>query len=116
MTCREEWWALTQSPDLDADPIRLLNIEFVGGPYDGHVETFHTCARLLPSEVTWLVGADAFRVLHGDGRDLNTDPRRLLTSVALYARETANDTFRYRFVGAISSQQLTDSIRDYQER
>jgi hypothetical protein len=46
----------------------------------------------------------------------NTDPRRSLTSVALYARETANDTFRYRFVGAISIQQLTDSIRDYQER
>ena len=107
---------MTQSPDLDADPIRLLNIEFVGGPYDGHVETYYTCARLLPSEVTWLVGADAFRVLLGGGHDSNTDPRQSLTSVALYARETANETFRYRFVGAISIKQLTDSTRDHEER
>ena len=116
ITCREEWWALTQSPDLDADPIRLLNIQFVGGPYDGHVETYHTCARLLPSEVTWLVSADAFRVLHGGDHDSSTDPRQSLTSVALYARETASETYRYRFVGVISIKQLTNSIRDHEER
>jgi hypothetical protein len=76
---------VTQSPDVDMDPIRLLNIEFIGGPYDGHAETYHTCARRLPREVTWLVSVDAFRLLHGDGHDMNTDPRRSLTSVALEA-------------------------------
>jgi hypothetical protein len=97
------------------DPIRLLSIEFIGGPYDGHTETYHTCARRLPSEVTWLVSADAFRLLHGDGHDTNTDPRRSLTSVALYSRETANETFRYRFVGTIAIEQLTNSIREHDE-
>ena len=107
---------MTQSPDLGAGPIRLLNIEFVGGPYDGHVETYHTCARLLPSEVTWLVNADAFRVLHGGDHDSSADPRQSLTSVAFYARETASGTYRYRFVGAISIKQLTNSIRNHEER
>jgi len=26
----KQWWASTQSPDLDADPFRLLSIKFVG--------------------------------------------------------------------------------------
>lgn len=94
----------------------MLNVEFIGGPYDGHVETYHTCARLLPSEVTWLVSADAFRLLHGVDHDLCTEPRQSLSSVALYARESASVTYRYRFVGAISVKQLTNSIRDHEER
>lgn len=107
---------MTQSPDFDADPIRLLHIDFVGGPYDGHVETYHTSARLLPKEVTWRVGADVLRRLHDGAHDSNSDPHQSVTSVALYARETAGETYRYRFVGAISIKQLIDSIRDHEER
>ncbi len=107
---------MTQSPDFDADPIRMLHIDFVGGPYDGHVETYHTSARLLPKEVTWRVGADVLRRLHDGGHDSNSDPHQSVTSVALYARETAGETYRYRFVGAVSIKQLTDSIRDHEER
>jgi hypothetical protein len=107
---------MTQSPDFDADPIRWLHIEFVGGPYDGHVETYHTCARLLPREVTWRVDVDLIRALHDGGDGSNSDPQRSVMSVALYTRETANQTYRYRFSGAISIKQLTDSIRDHEER
>ncbi len=107
---------MTQSSDFDADPIRLLRIDFVGGPYDGHVETYHTSARLLPKEVTWRVDADVLRRLHDGGHDSNSGPRQFVTSVAFYARERAGETYRYRFVGAVSIKQLTDSIRDHEER
>ncbi|QEF97362.1 hypothetical protein Mal15_14020 [Stieleria maiorica] len=106
---------MTQSPDFDADPIRLLHIDFIGGPYDGHVETYHTRARLLPKELTWRVGADALRRLKDAGHDSNSDSHQSVTSVALYARETTGDTYRYRFVATISIKQLTDSIRDHED-
>lgn len=93
------------------DPIRLLSIEFIGGPYDGHTESYYTCSKLLPKEVPWLVGADAFRLLSGDGLQIDVDLRRSITSVALYSRKEAGRTFRYRFVNVISIKQLTDSIR-----
>ena len=93
----------------------MLSIEFVGGPYDGHSESYYTCSRLLPKEVLWLVGADAFRLLSGDGLQIDVDPRRSITSVALYSREDAGSTYRYRFVNVISIKQLTDSIRSHKE-
>lgn len=115
-TRREEWWELTQSPAFDADPIRLFSIEFVGGPYDGHFQTYYTCARLLATEVTCRVGPDVFQRLHEFDHDLNCGPHQSVTSVALYQRETANETYRYCFVAAVSVKQLTDSIRDHEER
>ena len=107
---------MTQSPDFDADPIRLLRIDFVGGPYGDRVETYYTSAPLLPKEVTWCVGADVRRRLHDGGHDSIFDPHQSVTSVAFYARETAGETYRYRFVAAVSIKQLTDSIRDHKER
>ncbi len=53
---------MNQESDFGEDPIRLLSIGFVGGPYDGHTESYYTCSTLLPKEVLWLVGADALRI------------------------------------------------------
>ena len=106
---------MKRSRESENEPIRLLDVEFVGGPYDGHQETYHTCARRLPQDVVWLVGADAFRMLDGEGHQLKIDPRRSLTSVALYSREPAGESFRYRFVGVISVKRLTESINSNQE-
>ncbi len=106
---------MSLTSEFDADPIRWQHIEFVGGPYDGHVESYHTRARLLPREVTWRVDADVIRTLHDIGQESDSDPHQSITSVAIYARETANETYRYRFVGAISIKQLADSIRDHKE-
>ena len=102
---------MKKESESEGDPIRLLSIEFIGGPYDGHTESYYTCLKLLPKQVLRLVCADAFRLLSGDGLQIDADPRRSITSVALYSREEAGRTFRYRFINVISIKQLTDSIR-----
>ena len=94
---------MKKTRDRDDDQIRYLDIEFIGGPYDGHKEPSFTPPIHLPAELVWFVCEDAFRLL--DGKDHR--PGGSFTSVALYELELANGARRYRFVRTIPVRELT---------
>jgi hypothetical protein len=98
---------MNQKRDGDDNRIRFLEIEFVGGPYDGHKESCFTRPIHLPADVVWLVCEDVFRLLDGKDRC----PGGAMTSVALYKLDADSGTCRYRFAGAVSVKQLTHSMR-----
>ena len=87
----------------DDDRLRVLEIEFLGGPYDGHKEPCFAQPVHLPADVVWLVCEDVFRLLAGEDYHLGGS----ITSVALYELEQANGACRYRFAGAISGREFT---------
>jgi hypothetical protein len=91
------------------DRMRCLEIEFVGGPYDGHKVMRRTRPERLPKDLVWLVGEDTFRLI-GEVNRPSRRSNRSLTSVALYSLEEADREYRYRFVGAVSIDKLMDSI------
>lgn len=88
------------------DRMRLLEIEFIGGPYDGHNEPCFGRPVQLPADVIWLVCDDAYRLI--DGKDHRGSGS--ITSVAFYELDVGNGTCKYRFAGAISVTALTRSI------
>ena len=83
----------------------MFDIEFIGGPYDGHKELL---GSVCPAEeLAWIVCEDVFRLLAGkDGCKHGT-----ITSVAIYELEVVDGLFHYRFLGAVSFQELVDSVR-----
>ena len=87
---------------------RYSLVEFIGGPYDGHLLQCLTRPVHLPANVAWLVCEDAFRML--DGRA--SCSRGAMTSVAIYDLQMTNSVIRYRFVRAISINELTRVMRD----
>ena len=89
--------------DQGDDRIRYLDIEFIGGPYDGHKESCFREPVHLPAELVWFVCEDAFRMLNGKDHC----PAGSFTSVALYELETGNGASRYRFARSIPVKELT---------
>ena len=85
---------------------RCFSVEFTGGPYDGHEQSWFASPSRLPTEVVWLVCEDAFRLLAGETRR----PTGAFTSVALYELEIADGAYRYRFIRALPVNHLTDSL------
>ena len=83
---------------------RGLRIEFIGGPYDGHEQSWFASPHQLPAEVMWFVCKDAFRLLNGE--EARRPTTGMFTSVALYKLEVANDVYRYRFVRALPVNDL----------
>ena len=108
---------MNQSRKESVDRNHLLTIQLVGGPYDGHQETRLSRAELLPQNVVWFVGEDVFRTL--DGISPSGCHRGTFTSVAIYLLECdapeEGETFRYRFTGAVSVNQIIESISTEQE-
>jgi len=98
-----------QTRDGMDDHVRVLEIEFIGGPYDGHKKPCFTRPVHLPADVVWFVCEDAFRLL--DGKDQR--PGGTITSVALYKREIWSDAWRYRFARSMSVKELTQSMREF---
>ena len=87
-------------------------IEFIGGPYDGHKEPCLTQTARLPADVVWCVCDDAFRMLEGE----ESQPGGSITSVAVYRLAVTHGAPLYRFAGAISANELTDTIRGIELR
>jgi hypothetical protein len=79
-------------------PNGCLEIEFVGGPYDGHRQVLSTPLGELAEIVALPVSRDIFRLLHGKTRG----PVESITSVAVYQLEVLPTRLRHRFVGAAS--------------
>ena len=73
-------------------------IEFVGGPYDGHRQVLTTPPGELAEIVALPVSRDIFRLLHGETHG----PVEPFTSVAVYQLEVLPTRLRHRFVGAAS--------------
>ena len=92
--------------DGGGDRNRFLEIEFIGGPYDGHKELCFTRPIDLCADLVWFVCEDVFRLL--DGKD--SRPGASITSVALYELDEVNGACRYQFVGAVSVKDLAHSM------
>lgn len=84
----------------------MLEIHFIGGPFDGHQQADQRCLEHLPLDVAWLVCDDAFRQL--DGKILQK--HGCLTSVALYRLDRSTATACYRYEGAISARDFGDAL------
>jgi len=80
----------------------LSAVEFIGGPFDGFEHTVSFPPEELACEVTLPVNQNVLRMLEGDERGL----RAPATSVAIYALEQRNGTWRYEFQGAVAANQL----------
>ncbi len=83
----------------------MFEVEFIGGPYDGHKEVLGSGPPA--EELAWIVCEDVFRLLAGK----NCRKRGRITSVAIYELEVVDGLFHYRFLGAISFKELLDSVR-----
>lgn len=84
----------------------MFNVEFVGGPYDGHQQSCLMSPSQLPSDVIWFVCEDVFRLVGGGVHQ----PRGAFTSVALYGIDWTTGTARYRFAGTISANEFRESL------
>jgi hypothetical protein len=82
---------------------RHYRIQFVGGPFDGHVELFPDPAELLPQDLMWFVCANVFHILEGKSER----PKQPITSIAVYERMRRQGMWRYDFVGALSPKELS---------
>ena len=84
--------------------IQMFEIEFIGGPYDGHKELLGPACPA--EELAWIVCEDVFRLLAG--KDSRKDKR--ITSVAIYELDVDDGLFHYRFLSAISFKELADYV------
>ena len=82
--------------------LHLCAVEFIGGPFDGHVHL----ASFPPDELAPLaslpVNENMFRMLE------NHPPRvkAPATSVAVYELQHAGGTWRYRFLGSTAASEF----------
>lgn len=80
----------------------FCRIEYIGGPFDGHVEVFAVPDAQLPQDLIFFVSSDGSKIL--DGRRVRR--RHSVTSIALYERQRRCGSWNYGFVGAISPKSL----------
>ena len=78
-----------------------LQIEFIGGPFDGHRQCVRIAVDDLVMEVLLPVNADVFRLVDGFRATCTAQT----TSIALYRRDVCASGVRYRFAGAIAPGQ-----------
>ena len=76
-------------------------IEFIGGPFDGHRQTVSIPVTSLADTVALPVSRNIFRLLSG----CNSVPGESTTSIAIYELEALHGKQRYYFLGATSSSQ-----------
>ena len=92
--------------DGENECVRSFDVEFVGGPYDGHKATGFTRVAQLPTDLSWLVCEDAFRLLDG----ARSRRRGSVSSIAIYGLVFDHGTPRYRYTGAVPIEVLSDLI------
>ncbi len=85
----------------------MFQVEFIGGPYDGHRQSCLFQHVQLPPNVIWPVCDDAFAQL--DGKiDCRTGT---ITSIALYEIEWESGAARYRFIAAVALKDFEEFLR-----
>lgn len=85
----------------------MLNVEFIGGPFDGHHQACLVTSEKLPSHVIRLVCDDAFQQLEETAKV----QAKKLTSVALYGLDRQSDSKRYLFTKSISFTEFNVLLR-----
>jgi hypothetical protein len=75
-----------------------LEVRFVGGPLDGHVQSLRVREDQLVNQATFAINRNLFRLM---GRNPAGKPHPV-TSIAHYRLEREADDYRYRFLGAVS--------------
>ena len=85
----------------------MLNVEFIGGPFDGHHQACLVTSGELPSHVIRLVCDDAFRQLE----ETTQVQARIFTSVAFYGLDRQPDSKRYLFTKSISFTEFNVLLR-----
>lgn len=76
-------------------------IEFIGGPFDGHRQSLSIPVNSLAETVALPVSRNIFRLLAG----YQAAPEAPATSIAIYELEIIGGQRRYYFLGATSSSQ-----------
>lgn len=76
-------------------------IEFIGGPFDGHRQMVTIPAASLADTVALPVSRNIFRLLAGH----RSVPGEVATSIAIYELDELRGRQRYFFLGATSSTQ-----------
>jgi hypothetical protein len=77
-------------------------IEYIGGPFDGHLQNYIFPSSRLPCDVVWLVTSDAFQQINTHCQAVRSVGGRL-TSAAVYELDTVSEPSVYRHVGSISA-------------
>ena len=98
--------AMKHTPKCADDQSRDCEIEFIGGPYDGHKEIVVTRPIHLPADVGWFVCEDIFRMINGK----DSRPCGSITSVALYELAVKDDSYEYRFARTVSVDTFMQSL------
>jgi hypothetical protein len=81
---------------------RGTEVNFIGGPYDGHIQTFVVPSDRLFRKMAVPVNRNVFRALAGIPRG----PEEPATSVAIYELEEQNGQLQYRFSEARRAKEL----------
>ena len=81
---------------------RTIQLEFVGGPFDGHTQSFSPPLSELGSTVALPVNDNVFRMLAGRRRGPACESR----NVALYELYRRNGEWRYYFVSTRPAVEL----------
>jgi hypothetical protein len=81
-------------------------VEFVGGPFDGHVQAFPRAPENLVKTVAFPINANTLLVLNGEP----SGPRVATTSVAFYELCETNHIWWYHFLGAKSTEECRQML------
>jgi hypothetical protein len=84
-----------------------IEVEFIGGPFDGHSQTVPDQPVRLAETVALPVNENVFRMLDGKTRG----PLRPLRGVALYEQDPEGDG-RYYYVGTCPAAEF--NLQDWQ--
>ena len=79
-------------------PEHLCRVEFIGGPFDGHVQNVRLAPHRLASIVALPVSEEIFQMLAGGP----SDPHTPVTSEALYELDSAANRPCYRFLRSVA--------------
>jgi hypothetical protein len=81
--------------------MNAYEVEFVGGPLDGHTYSFFHSPAELPPLVKLGISADVVRVLIGEKRKVLSPP----SSLAVYCLDRNGDEWRYSHVASIPAEE-----------
>jgi hypothetical protein len=87
---------------------RRESIEYLYGPFDGHVEYTRTQCDEFPKELLCLVNENAFRLIENQ----MPVPHVACNSIAIYERVKRNKSWFYLFRGAIPTKEITRVCAD----
>jgi len=91
-------WSIEEDEAMAANQ---YEIEFIGGPFDGHHQSLSIPVNSLAETVALPVSRNIFRLLAG----YHAAPDAPATSIAIYELEIIGSQRRYYFLGATSSSQ-----------